>query len=131
MKCPLKTKKISWFLLSGKELTWDVLCLRGREGPGRCFLCKQNCESNFHIAVDCPFTQSVWSLIEDHLNLNNLWNGDSLSACFKNWCFLSDVILLNLYLSLYSGLYGKQEIDLALRILIQLLHRYQSIAWVC
>ena len=40
MKCPLKTKKFSWFLLSGKALTWDVLCLRGREGPGRCFLCK-------------------------------------------------------------------------------------------
>lgn len=40
MKCPLKTKIFSWFLLSGKALTWDVLCLRDREGPGRCFLRK-------------------------------------------------------------------------------------------
>ena len=35
MKCPLKTKILSWFLLSGKALTWDVLCSRGREGLGR------------------------------------------------------------------------------------------------
>ena len=35
MKCPLKTKIFSWFLLFGKALTWDVLCSRGREGPGR------------------------------------------------------------------------------------------------
>lgn len=77
-----------------KALTSDVFCLRGREGPGRCFLCKQSCESNLHIGVDCPFTQSVWSIIEDHLKLNNLWHGGSLSACFKHWCFISDVDLL-------------------------------------
>ena len=94
MKCPLKTKNFSWFLLTGKALTWDVLCLRGREGPGRCYLCKQSCETNFHIAVECPFTQSVWSIIEDHLTLNNLWNGITISDCFKNWCMLSDVILI-------------------------------------
>ena len=91
MKCPLKSKIFSWFLLSGKALTWDVLCLRGREGPGRCYLCKQSCESNLHIAVECPFTQSVWSIIEEHLSIINLWNGDSLSECFKNWCLLSAV----------------------------------------
>ena len=39
-KCPLKEKIFSWFLLSDKALTWDVLCRKGREGPGRCFLCK-------------------------------------------------------------------------------------------
>jgi len=89
-----KNKKFSWFLLSGKALTWDVLCSRGREGPGRCYLCKQSCESNFHIAVECPFTQAVWSIIEDHLKLNNLWYGESLSVCFKNWCFISDVVLI-------------------------------------
>ena len=49
------------------------------------------CESNFHIGVECPFTQSVWLLIEDHYKLNNLWNGDSVTACFKNWCLNSEV----------------------------------------
>ena len=34
-KCPLKEKKFSWFLLSEKALTWDVICRKGREGPGR------------------------------------------------------------------------------------------------
>jgi len=92
MKCPLKTKILSWFLLSGKALTWDVLCSRGREGPGRCFLCKLSGESNYHIAVECPFTQSVWSIIEIHLKLNNIWHGDTLSECFKNWCSSPDVV---------------------------------------
>ena len=41
-------------------------------------------ETNFHIGVECPFTQSVWLIIEDHFRLNNLWNGDSVTACFKN-----------------------------------------------
>ena len=72
LKCPLKAKIFSWFILSSKALTWDVLILKGREGPGRCYLCKQDCESNFHIGVECPFTQSVWLLIADTLKLNNL-----------------------------------------------------------
>ena len=49
------------------------------------------CESTFHIGVECPFTQSVWLLIEDHFKLYNLWNGDSVNACFKNWCLNSKV----------------------------------------
>ena len=40
LKCPLKTKIFSWFILYGKALTWDVLSMKGREGPGRCYLCK-------------------------------------------------------------------------------------------
>ena len=35
--------------------------------------------------MECPFTQAVWLMIEDNLKLNNLWNGDSMNACFKNW----------------------------------------------
>ena len=60
--------------------------MKSREGPVRCFLCKLECESNFHIGVDCPFPQSVWLIIEDNLRLNNLWNGESVTACFKTWC---------------------------------------------
>ena len=80
LKCPLKTKIFCWFLLYAKALTWDVLLLKGREGPGRCYLCKLECETNFHIGVECPFTQSVWLIIEDNLKLNNLWNGDSVTV---------------------------------------------------
>ena len=83
LKCPLKTKNKNWFIFSGKALTWEVLIKKGREGPGRCFLCKMECESNFHIGVDCPFTQAIWLIIEDKLKLNNIWSGDSVSVCFK------------------------------------------------
>ena len=91
LKCPLKSKLFCWFILSGKVLTWDVFLLKGCEGPGRCYLCKMECESNFHIGVECPFTQSVWLLIEDHFKLNNISNGDSVNACFKNWFLNMDV----------------------------------------
>ena len=35
LKCPLKENKFSWFLLSDKALTWDIICRKGREGLGR------------------------------------------------------------------------------------------------
>ena len=91
LKCPLKSKLFCWFLFFGKALTWDVLILKGREGPSRCYLCKMEGETNFHIGVECPFTQSVWLIIEDHFKLNNLWNGDSVTACFKKWCLNMEV----------------------------------------
>ena len=40
-KCPFKNKIFMCFLLSNKSLTWDVLRRKGREGPGRCYLCKE------------------------------------------------------------------------------------------
>ena len=69
----------------------DVLIMKGREGLGRCFLCKMECESNFHIGMDCPFTQTVWLIIEDNLKLNNIWNGETGTACFKNLCLNLEV----------------------------------------
>ena len=54
--CPLKAKIFCWFLLSDKALTWDIIVRKGREGPGRCYLCKLNIESNLHLGVECLFT---------------------------------------------------------------------------
>ena len=90
-KMSTHNKKNCWFILSGKALTWDVLVKKGREGPGRCFLCKMDCESNFHIGVDCSFPHNVWLIIEDKLNCNNLWSGESVSECLKTWCLNSEV----------------------------------------
>ena len=61
------------------------------EGPGRCYLCKLDAESNFHLGVDCPFTKSVWLDIEYKLNFKNLWYGESVIACMKNWCLNMEV----------------------------------------
>ena len=51
-KSTLKTKIFCWLLLSDKALTLDVLCRKGRE-PGRCYLCKMDAQSNFHLDVGC------------------------------------------------------------------------------
>ena len=66
--------------------------MKGRAGPGRCYLCKMEDESNLHIGVECPFTQSVWLLIANNLKLNNLWRGISVSDCFRNWCLNLEVV---------------------------------------
>ena len=84
-KCPLKSKIYCWFLFSGKALTWDLLNHRGWEGPGRCYLCKDAEETNYHIGAVCPYTKSVWKEIEAKYNLQNLWDGDSLLSCLKKW----------------------------------------------
>ena len=86
LKCPIKAKIFCWFLFSNKALTWDVIVKKGREGPRRCPLCKLEDETNFHLGVTCPFTQSVWLNIEEKLRIKNLWNGDSFINCMKNWC---------------------------------------------
>jgi len=59
--------------LSNKEITWDVLRRKGREGLGRCYLCKEEEETNCHLAVFCSYTISVWKEIERKLNMNDLF----------------------------------------------------------
>ena len=49
----LNKKIYGWFLFSGKALTWDILCSKGREGPRRCYLCKMESKSNAHIGFEC------------------------------------------------------------------------------
>ena len=56
LKCPLKAKIFCWFIFSDKALTWDVIVKKGKEGLGRCYLCKLDTETNFHLGVECPFT---------------------------------------------------------------------------
>ena len=64
---------------------------KGREGPGRCSLCKLEAETNFHLGVECPFTQSVWLNIEEKLRIKNLWSGDSVINCMKTRCLNMEV----------------------------------------
>ena len=64
---------------------------KGREGPGRCPLCKMEAETNFHLGVTCPFTQSVWLNIEEKLRIKNLWSGDSVINCMKTRCLNMEV----------------------------------------
>ena len=91
LKCPLKEKNFCWFIFSDKALTWDVIVKKGREGPSRFYLCKLDAETNFHLGVDCPFSQSVWLIIEDKLRIKNLWSEESVIDCMKTWCVNSEV----------------------------------------
>ena len=90
-KCPLKANIFCWFILKDKALTWDVICCKGKEGPGRCYLCKTDSESNVHLGVDCSYTRQVWIELEAKLGLYNLWIGTLVSLCLKNWCMKGEV----------------------------------------
>ena len=90
-KFPLKEKLFCWFLLSDKELTWDVICRKGKERPRRCYLCKMDSKLNFHLGVECSFSRSVWLELEFKLNIKNLWSGNSVNSCLKNWCLNVEV----------------------------------------
>ena len=58
---------------------------KGREGLGRCYLCKLETKTNLHIGVECSFTRRVWLEIESKLRLVNFWHGNSVLDCVKNW----------------------------------------------
>jgi hypothetical protein len=77
----LKMKCFFWLLMKKKILTWDALVARGWEGPGFCVLCRCNQENALHLFVTCPFTQQVWTLIEDSLEISLNWRGDSVADC--------------------------------------------------
>ena len=69
-----------------------MLVKKGREGPGKCYLCKMDDETNFHLGVDCSFTKSVWLIIENKLKIKNLWSGESVTECLKSWGLNSEVV---------------------------------------
>ena len=54
-------------------------------------LSELDAESNYHLGVDCSFTKAVWMEIESKVNFNNLWIGDFVLPCLKNW-FLNDKV---------------------------------------
>jgi ribonuclease HI len=82
---PLKLKLFIWLAGKEKSLTWDVLRRRGWEGPGICLLCSRASEDIHHLLVHCSFTQSVWSLVLNHLSLHLSWSGTSLSNSYTRW----------------------------------------------
>ena len=53
--------------------------------PNRCILCKNNSENVDHMFINCPFINSIWSLLLSFFNL---------SWCFPSWCFPSNILEL-------------------------------------
>lgn len=53
-----------WFFLNNKALTWDKHQKKGKLGPGVCTLCNSNEETNYHLRMECSFTEQVWKEIQ-------------------------------------------------------------------
>lgn len=76
---PGKCRFFLWTASLNKILTADALQRRGWENNYFCPLCIRNLETPFHLLVECPWTQQVWSKIAQLFQLPNLnptsWNG--------------------------------------------------------
>ncbi|XP_073066025.1 uncharacterized protein [Primulina eburnea] len=67
---PQKVKVFSWIVALGKIQTTDNLQRRRPElvlNPQRCYLCKNDEETQDHILLHCAFTTNIWTKIMRHL----------------------------------------------------------------
>ena len=66
--CVVKEKILMCFFLQNKALTRDNLQRRNWDGLGRCYLCENVQEIDYHMIVDC------------------LCDGTIIQDCLKSWC---------------------------------------------
>eukprot|EP00253_Pinus_taeda_P021713 PITA_21713 len=101
VSCPLKMVLFLWLVFCNKNLTWEVLQLRGWSGPRRCPLCLMDSETNFHLFFNCPFSSFIWydlsiSFGFPHLSFSTVqeairwWSGqsDTRRSLFTHSCWL-------------------------------------------
>jgi hypothetical protein len=69
-KIPEKVKIFIWLVTKNRILTIENLKKRGWVGRDSCSLCNEAEETNFHILITCPFTQSLWQKILSKLNIS-------------------------------------------------------------
>jgi hypothetical protein len=81
----LETKTICVASVENKILTWENLQNRGWQGPGMCYLCRQQRETNNHIFVNCVLLHCVWSEIKKVVKAQSWMDSNSLVECFHNW----------------------------------------------
>lgn len=84
-KSPPWYKITLWLALNNKLLTWDNGQKRGRCGPNRCTLCKDNPESVTHLFISCPYAGQVLAMISEKLKTQESWNKTSLEKCYRSW----------------------------------------------
>jgi ribonuclease HI len=84
-KIPHKIKLFTWLSVENKIPTWDNLQRKGWVGPNICQLCYRDEETTNHLFTQCNFTRLVWDKIVLDNNINTVWNGTSISACFEHW----------------------------------------------
>jgi hypothetical protein len=84
-KCPLKSRIFMWLALNNMILTWDQCQRRGKEGPGRCPLCKEAEETSYHLLMTCEYTKLVWKEIGTIMGYNVVWVGATIEEGLKVW----------------------------------------------
>lgn len=65
----LKMKILLWLVVMERNLTWDILQMKGLSGPGRCCFCMVSEENHSHLFYSCSFANKVTELIYKFLNL--------------------------------------------------------------
>lgn len=72
--------------LKQKILTWDNIIKRGKAGPHRCVLCKDQEEIVSHLFFKCPFSWEVWDLLwPEGLPHRPFCTGDTIQESLDSW----------------------------------------------
>lgn len=74
-----------WCAMENKVPTWDNIQKRNKQGPGWCYLCKNEEESTLHLFLGCPYIREVWRECTRLLGINCIWNGPSLQRAWHFW----------------------------------------------
>ena len=76
---PPKIGFFAWEAIWGKVLTLDQLKRRGMTFANRCFLCKEDEETTYHLLIHCKSAKILWNLF--------------LSIVGTSWVFPRSVLL--------------------------------------
>ena len=80
-----KIKLFTWLIIENKIHIWDNLQRKGWVCPNICQLCYIDEEIVSHVFIKCPFTHLVWDTIILDQNINIVWDGTSITACYDYW----------------------------------------------
>lgn len=84
VSCPLKMILFTWLLFRNRNLSWEVLQKKGWQGPGRCIMCLNAVETNYHMFFQCPASRLIWYELSISLGFPHLFVS-SVQDDFKWW----------------------------------------------
>jgi hypothetical protein len=80
---PKKTKTLLWLALKNRVLTWDM------QGTmlvlNICMLCRNDCETNVHLFVHFPYSQSREKKSKNLTGVDNVWLDNTIEECLRAW----------------------------------------------
>ena len=82
-----KSRFFFWLALKTKVLTWDLLQLRNKQSPKICMLCRNECETDCHIFIHCPYSSALWKEVNILTRVENVWLENTIEEVSQSLVF--------------------------------------------